>query len=325
MRPERRSRPERRAGRGLEPGRDRPMRKTLDEFLVHLEGARRLSPRTVAAYRFEVARLLDLLAGRVGGPVGRERFTAMALADALARLAKRGLGAASQGRAVAAWRTFSRFAHERAGVPDVGKTLPVPRKPRRLPRTLPQTALNQALGALPVRTAAERRDRALLELLYGSGLRLSEALGLDLSDVDFSQRVARVTGKGDRERIVPFGAHAKVALLAMLRDRRDRPGVAPAARPTGDEPLFVGPGGLRLSARTVQRAVATRLAAVAQATGVSPHALRHSFASHLLDAGAELRAIQELLGHASLGTTQIYTQVNPRRLRRAYEKAHPRA
>ncbi len=302
------------------------MRALLADFLRHLEGARRLSPRTVAAYRFEVGRLLDALAGRPGGDVEAARFTAPALAAVLAGLAREGLAASSQARAVAAWRTFSRHAFEQGAIPaDVARALPLPRRPRRLPRTLASAPLNQALGALPAATPAQRRERALLELLYGSGLRLSEAIGLDLGDVDFGQRTLRVVGKGDRERIVPFGAHARVALLAMLRDRQGQPRRGGRGAPPGDEPLFLGPGGRRLSPRTVQRAVASALGAIAQATGVSPHALRHSFASHLLDAGAELRAIQELLGHASLGSTQIYTQVNPRRLRRAYEKAHPRA
>ena len=302
------------------------MRGTLAEFLRHLEGARRLSPRTVAAYRFEIERLLDGLAGRPGGAVAPARFTTPALAGVLAGLARRGLAASSQARAVAAWRTFSRFAADRGTCDDAARALPLPRKARRLPKTLAQGPLTGALSALPSRTPAERRDRALLELLYGSGLRLSEAIGLDLSSVDWGQRTLRVIGKGDRERIVPLSLHAKAALLAMLRDRR---GAAPPAAWTGaaagDEPLFTGPGGRRLSPRTVQRAVGAALGALARTTGASPHALRHSFASHLLDAGAELRAIQELLGHASLASTQVYTQVNPRRLRRAYEKAHPRA
>jgi site-specific recombinase XerC len=300
------------------------MRRALAEFLTYLEGARRLSPRTVTAYRFEITRLLDELAGRAGAPVAAERFRADLLADVLARYARRGLAASSQARAVAAWRTFSRFVFDQGLAPDAARALPLPRLPRRLPKTLPAADLNRALTALPAGTAVARRDRALLELLYGAGLRLSEAVGLDLSDVDFAGRTLRVVGKGDRERIVPFGAHAKVALLAMLRDRAGRRGAAAAVR-GGDEPLFLGPGGRRLTGRTVQRAVAASLGAIAQTTGVSPHALRHSFASHLLDAGAELRAIQELLGHASLASTQVYTQVNPRRLRRAYEKAHPRA
>ena len=300
------------------------MRAALDDFLIHLEGARRLSPRTVTAYRFEITRLLDELAGREGAPVSPERFRPDMLAEALAHLARRGLAASSQARAVAAWRTFSHFVAERGFAVDAAQTLPLPRRPRRLPKTLPAADLNRALTALPTATPVQRRDRALLELLYGSGLRLSEALGLDLSHLEWGDRTLRVIGKGDRERIVPFGAHTKVALLAMLRDRASVNGTR-AVRPASDEPLFQGPGGRRLSPRTVQRAVGASLSEVAIATGVSPHALRHSFASHLLDAGAELRAIQELLGHASLGSTQIYTQVNPRRLRRAYEKAHPRA
>jgi integrase/recombinase XerC len=297
------------------------MRAALDDFLVHLEGARRLSPRTITAYRFEITRLLDELAGRAGAPVAAERFRPDQLAEVLTRLARRGLAASSQARAVAAWRTFSHFVAERGLATDAAQTLPLPRRPRRLPKTLPAAELNRALTALPAGTPVQRRDRALLELLYGSGLRLSEALGLDLSHLDWGDRTLRVVGKGDRERIVPFGAHTKVALLAMLHDRKSCPG----AKPASDEPLFQGPAGRRLSPRTVQRTVGTSLAELAKTTGVSPHALRHSFASHLLDAGAELRAIQELLGHASLGSTQIYTQVNPRRLRRAYEKAHPRA
>ena len=303
------------------------MRAAQQDFLVHLEGARRLSPRTVSAYRFEIDRLLDELAGRRGAPVAAERFRPEGLAEVLARLARRGLKASSQARAVAAWRTFSHFVHDRGLAEDAAANLPLPKRPRRLPRTLPLGELNRALSALPTATPTQRRDRALLELLYGSGLRLSEALGLDLSHVDWGGPTLRVLGKGERERIVPFGAHTKVALLAMLRDRSRQRAPAGAQRraAASDEPLFLGPGGRRLSPRTVQRAVGASLAEVAQATGVSPHALRHSFASHLLDAGAELRAIQELLGHASLASTQIYTQVNPRRLRRAYEKAHPRA
>jgi site-specific recombinase XerD len=295
------------------------LRPALAEFLVHLEGARRLSPRTLSAYEFEITRLLDELAGRAGAPVAADRFRGDALAEVLARLARRGLAASSQARAGAAGRPVSRYAAEHGHADDAAKNLPLPRRPRRLPKTLPQADLNRALAALPSATPVQRRDRAVLELLYGSGLRLSEALGLDLSDLDWSARTLRVLGKGDKERIVPLSAHAKVALLAMLRDRRGQ------AAHGADEPLFQGPGGRRLSPRTVQRAVLAALAEVASQTGVSPHALRHSFASHLLDAGAELRAIQELLGHASLASTQVYTQVNPRRLRKAYEKAHPRA
>ena len=300
------------------------MRRTLEEFLHHLEGARRLSPRTVSAYRFEILRLFDLLGGHRGQDVPAERFTPPALAEALARLARRGLTPTSQARAAAAWRSFTRYLNDRGLAPDSGAALPLPRIGKRLPRTLPSASLNETLGKLPAKSAIDRRDKALLELLYGSGLRLSEALGVDLSSIDWGSRTMRVVGKGDRERIVPFGTHAKVALLGMLRDRRGLP-AGDGAGPGGDEPLFVGPSGRRLTSRTVQRVVTRRLAELAQATGVSPHALRHSFASHLLDNGAELRAIQELLGHASLGSTQIYTQVSPRRLRRAYEKAHPRA
>ena len=220
---------------------------------------------------------------------------------------------------------------------DPAQALAFPRLPRRLPRTLPRLDLNDALDRLagsgdPVAA----RDLALLEMTYSSGLRVSELVGLHRGDLDRGARLLRVRGKGRRERVTPVGARALSALDRYL---------AADGRTSGprDEPLFVGrararvrsdhgdtPGrgaapGQPLSVRTVQRMVRRRLAQVAGGLGVTPHALRHSFASHLLDAGADLRAIQELLGHASLSSTQVYTHVSRKRLQQAYEQAHPRA
>ena len=194
----------------------------------------------------------------------------------------------------------------------------IPRLPRRLPRTLAPEGLGAALDRVPTADAAGRRDRALLEIAYSSGLRVSELTGLNRGDVDRAGSLLRVRGKGRRERIVPIGAGALAALDRYLDGE---------GRVTGraDEPVFTGRPGLRLSNRTVQRVVRARLAQVAGGLGVTPHALRHSFASHLLDRGADLRAIQELLGHRSLASTQVYTHVSAARLRRAYEQAHPRA
>jgi integrase/recombinase XerC len=167
-----------------------------------------------------------------------------------------------------------------------------------------------------------RRDRAILELFYASGLRLSELVQLDLGDVNLSARIVRVMGKGKKERLVPFNTSAKAALSAWLKDRASLREAAPVER---REPMFVNFRGPRLTGRSVQRLVARYVAMCSTRFGISPHALRHSFATHLLEHGADLRAIQELLGHVQLSTTQRYTHVNVAQLQLAYRKAHPRA
>jgi integrase/recombinase XerC len=169
------------------------------------------------------------------------------------------------------------------------------------------------------------RDRALFELLYATGLRVSEAAGLDLEDVDFTSRLLRVVGKGNKERIAPFGEAAEEALAVYLPARAERRARARPAEADDGEPLFVNARGGRLTTRSMARLLKRRLSAAGLPTEISPHALRHSFATHLLEAGADLRAIQELLGHASLSTTQKYTHLDAARLREVYRRAHPKA
>ena len=309
------------------------MREALESFLSELKSARRCSPHTLAAYRSDLTRVLDLAAG-AGKPVSAAAWDQALLERALRELFRTGHAASSTARALAAWRSFGRFGVRRGlFATDPARALPFPRLPRRLPRTLPRVDLNDALDRLAaVPDATTARDLTLLELTYSSGLRLSELLGLHRGDVDRGGRVLRVRGKGRKERITPVGERALAALDRYL---------ALEGRTSGarDEPLFVGrvrASGARsgalagaapkaLSPRTVQRMVRRRLSEVAGGLGVTPHALRHSFASHLLDAGADLRAIQELLGHASLASTQVYTHVSRSRLKQAYEQAHPRA
>jgi integrase/recombinase XerC len=297
--------------------------RALGEFLVHLEGERQLAARTLAAYAYECRRLFAWLdaAGR-RGPLTRQDLEACQ-----ARLARAGLSPASQARALSAWRRFFRFAARRgyAGG-DPARDLSAPRRGERLPRTVSQEPLRARLDALPRTTPRERRDRAIIEVLYSTGLRVGELVALDRADVDLSAGVVRVRrGKGGRERRVPLGRVARAALEASWADPPGgRPASGGPARERG-RAAFVNPRGGRLSARTVERLVAARLAGAAAGVAVTPHALRHSFASHLLDRGAELSAIQELLGHASLSSTQIYTRVTPTRLQRVYRQAHPRA
>ena len=304
------------------------MREALERFLIELASQRRASPLTLVAYRRDVTRVLDLAAGP-GRPVEPAAWTRELLERALRDLHLRGHSAASAARSLAAWRSFSRFCVRRGlVVRDPARGLPFPRLPKRLPRTLTAAGLAEALDRLAeAGDPAALRDRALLEVAYSSGLRLAELVGLNRDDLDRAGGLLRVRGKGRRERMVPLGAGAQRALERYLESRRPpASGLATAPVPgRGGGPVFVGPSGRRLSGRTVQRVVLRRLAAAAAGLGVSPHALRHSFATHLLDRGADLRAIQEMLGHRSLASTQIYTHVSKSRLRRAYQQAHPRA
>jgi integrase/recombinase XerC len=294
------------------------VREALEDFLREFAAARRGSAHTLSAYRRDLTRVFDLAAGE-GRPVAPSAWTRELLERAMRDLYRTGHAATSAARALAAWRSFGRFCVRR-GVfaTDPARALPFPRKPHRLPRTLPRIDLNDALDRLAEADDPQAaRDRALLEMTYTAGLRLSELVGLDFGDLDRVGSLLRVRGKGRRERIAPVGARALAALDGYLAHERRTAG-------TPGEPLFRGRTG-RLSGRTVQRAVRRRLAGVAAGLGVTPHALRHSFASHLLDAGADLRAIQELLGHRSLASTQVYTHVTRARLQQAYAQAHPRA
>jgi len=300
------------------------VREALEAFLTELTAVRRASAHTVAAYRRDIARVLDLASGP-GKAVRPEQWDRPLLERALRSLLVTGHAASSAARSLAAWRSFGRFCVRRGRLAvDPARALPFPRLPKRLPRTLPRIDLNEALDRLgAAKDPAAARDLALLEMTYSSGLRLSELIGLHRGDLDRGARLLRVRGKGRKERVTPVGERALAALDRYL---------AAEGRAAGprDEPLFAGRARAAaargtLSPRTVQRMVRRRLAAVAGGLGVTPHALRHSFASHLLDAGADLRAIQELLGHSSLASTQVYTHVSRARLKQAYDQAHPRA
>ncbi|XTZ15538.1 tyrosine recombinase XerC [Micromonospora echinospora] len=334
-----------------------PLRDVVDEFARHLSQVRDRSPHTVRAYVADLVSLLDHTV-RMGGRVPAD-VDLTVLRSWLAKQRTMGAARSSLARRAASARTFSAWAHRSGMLPtDVAATLASPRARRELPTVLrvdqaaalldaarhtrsgrepagtsPTAPDASGPGPEPVETAAGAtgrrpdeddeavllRDRALLELLYATGVRISEACGLDTGDVDHGRRLIRVLGKGGRERSVPYGLPAQRAVDEWLR--RGRPVLA---RPGCGDALLLGARGGRLHPTTARRIVSGH----ADAAGLphtSPHDLRHSAATHLLEGGADLRAVQEILGHSSLASTQIYTHVSVERLRAAYRQAHPRA
>jgi len=319
-----------RVQKGVSPGRTstsarvaglpEAYRAAVEAFERHLALERNLSAHSVRAYRTDVVGLLDH-AARMGGQ-DLDRLDVQVLRSWLARLRSTGAARTTLARRAAAARTFTAWAH-RTGLlaADPGAQLASPRPHRTLPPVLRQ----EQAAALVERPDPDDgpiglRDRLVLELLYATGIRVGELVGLDVDDVDRHRRVVRVIGKGDKQRSVPFGAPADRALDAWLRQGR------PALARAGSGPaLLLGAKGRRIDPRTVRRMVHDQLARVPDAPDLGPHGLRHSAATHLLEGGADLRAVQEILGHASLSTTQIYTHVSVERLRAAFRQAHPRA
>jgi site-specific recombinase XerD len=279
---------------------------------------RHSSVHTRRAYATDLRELATWAAERKLDPAG---ITYRVLRGYAATLGGRRLDRATVARKLAAARGFFDHLRRRREVAaNPAELLPNPRTDSRLPRVLDPDQARELLERIPARGPLQLRDRAMLEIAYSSGLRCSELVGLDLTSIDFDAETVRVAGKGRKERIVPLGEHAQRALRRYL----DRGRHVLAADP--DEPaLLLSKSGRRLSPSDVTRRLDLWVREAAIAGRVSPHALRHSFATHMLEGGADLRAIQELLGHASISTTQVYTRVEPSRLREAYAGAHPRA
>jgi integrase/recombinase XerD len=295
----------------------------LGIYLDHLRGERGLARNTLEAYRRDLGRYADYLAEvGIGDPraVATEDLQAfVAWLRGRTTAAGRPYATASVARIVVAVRGFHRFlAREGLTPDDVAAPVTTPRSARSLPKALSVADVERLLAGPVGDTPLPRRDRALLELLYGAGLRISEATALDLDDADPVERLLRVRGKGDKERLVPYGDLAAEALDAWLVG--GRPALAPRV-----PAVFVNARGGRLTRQGAWKVITGHAERVGLAAAVSPHTLRHSFATHLLDGGADVRAVQELLGHASVTTTQIYTLVSRTALREVYERAHPRA
>ncbi len=305
-------------------GRSGGVREHLKAFLRHLALNRDVSPHTVRAYRSDLTQFLELTAAGAGTSVvdlPPSALSRLAIRDFLALLHSRRQTRSTAARKLAAVRTFLRYLRREEIIKDdPGAIIRTPKREVRMPIHLTEDEMTRVLDAPAVDTPLGRRDRTILELFYASGLRLSELAGLDLDAVDVTRRMVRVLGKGRKERYVPFNGATQESLRAWFVDRETLP--SPPRRDRR-QPLFLNSRGGRLTSRSIDRLV-RRYASVAR-EGVSPHALRHSFATHLLQRGADLRAIQELLGHARLGTTQRYTHVNAAQLLEVHRRTHPRA
>jgi integrase/recombinase XerC len=300
------------------------MTSQLDAFVEYLRLNRNTSVHTSAAYHSDLRQLIEFTALYLDRPVKRLKPGDLDLAVVrayMSELYRLGQSRASAARKLSALRTFVRFLRREGWIDtDPAALAQAPRREHKVPSHLSMDEMTTLLDAPDVSTPLGRRDRAILELFYASGLRLSELVGLDVENVNLPSRIVRVSGKGGKERLVPFNTSALKALRVWYADR-------PALRSDrmkGD-PVFLNARGGRLTGRSVQRLVARYVASCSTRFGISPHALRHSFASHLLQRGADLRAIQEMLGHVQLSTTQRYTHINAAQLLEVYRKSHPRA
>ena len=292
------------------------MRRHLFDFLNHLRNERNASPHTERSYGSDLEQFFDFLGSRSPADIDHR-----AIREFMAGLMKKGTGKSSVARKLAAIRAFYKYLN-RQGIltTNPAELVSTPRREKRLPAVLTADDAQRLMEAPGPRSTGdpdtELRDRAVLETLYSTGIRASELISMNREDIDSQDSLIRIRGKGRKERIVPIGRRALEAVGAYLGARSSG---------TGNAAVFTGPSGKRLTARTVQRILENYRKKLGLPQKASPHTLRHSFATHMLESGADLRSIQELLGHASLSTTQRYTHVNLDALMETYDKAHPRA
>jgi integrase/recombinase XerC len=288
----------------------------IDRFLDHLRIERNTSPHTVKAYAEDLFVLRDYVRATGGGDA--DALTSRLLRGFVAQLHESGFAASSVARRMSAVRSFCKYLLRMEAIGrDPTQGLRTPKVGRKLPHFLGTKQVEALLTAPCLSTPLGLRDRAILEVMYGGGLRAAEVVGLNVSDLDLAQQIARVRGKGRRERLAPIGKHAVAAVVAWLALRKPKLNAAGKPIPA----LFLNKNGGRLSTRSLGRLVEKSLKTAGLDPKTTPHTLRHTFATHLLERGADIRSVQELLGHASIATTQIYTHLTAERLREVYDKA----
>lgn len=316
------------------------MRDHLKAFLAYLKLNRHVSPHTVRAYDTDVTQYLAWVASETGKKISELEPADLDMTSVrghIADLNRAGKARSSVARKLSGLRTFVKYLRREEIIEHDPTAMAIaPKRDQTIPTHLSEQEIERLIETPNTGDPLGRRDRAILELFYASGLRLSELVAIDLEDLNLSDRMVRVMGKGGKERLVPFNQSTLAAIKAWMKDRaaitstRAQARAVSAKRPKGakadvKDPLFVNYRGSRLTGRSVDRLLRRYVAQCSTRMGISPHALRHSFATHLLQRGADLRAIQELLGHARLSTTQRYTHVNAAQLIDVYRKAHPRA
>ena len=317
-------------GRGMsETGTEFSGSGEVDDFLLHLEKERNVSPNTVLAYRRDLGVFVEYLGEYYGtASWSWQGIDRLAIRGFLGHLTQRGLGKRSISRALSVVRSFFRFLHRGEVVEaNPARAVGSPKLERYLPSYLDRSQVERLFASAEVRAMEGRftdvRNLAILELFYSTGMRLSELRGVSRGDVDMITQQVKVRGKGRKERLIPVGDHA-VRAMRNYESKRDELIRAIGAK-ADRTAFFLSAQGKRMSVRTIQTAITGMLDKVDEDAGLSVHSLRHTFATHMLDAGADLRAVQELLGHASIATTQIYTHTSVERLKQVYQKAHPRA
>jgi tyrosine recombinase XerC len=294
------------------------MKRELSEFLDYLRYERNASAHTISGYRRDLSQFFDYIKARGGS---FRKVDNVQIRGFMAQLHERRLKKSTTARKLAAIRSFFRFGVKKKWITEnPAKVVATPRQEKRVPSFLSEEEMTNFLDVPPSKKPLVLRDKAILELLYASGIRVSELIGINPEDVNLTERLVRVRGKGKKERLVPFGRIAGERLAEYMRVR---PGLV--LDRVGEKGLFLNYQGRRITARSVERMVDKYIRRTAVKRKISPHSLRHSFASHLLSRGADLRVIQELLGHESLATTQKYTHLDLGRLMDVYRKSHPRS
>jgi len=309
------------------------MKDHLKSFLAYLKLNRHVSPHTVRAYETDVTQYLAWVASETGkkmSQLGPADLDMNSVRMHVADLNRAGKARSTVARKLSGLRTFVKYLRREEIIDHDPTAMAIaPKRDQTIPTHLSEPEIARLIESPNTADALGRRDRAILELFYASGLRLSELVAIDLEDLNLSERMVRVMGKGGKERLVPFNHSTLTAIRAWMKDRaglvRATPKAVSRKLKANPDPLFVNYRGSRLTGRSVDRLLRRYVAQCSTRMGISPHALRHSFATHLLQRGADLRAIQELLGHARLSTTQRYTHVNAAQLIEVYRKSHPRA